>query len=229
MRLSLAIMAVPQRAGHVAKMVAALAPQLAAARAQGLDVVGTEVFVDDTHRGPWHAWRGAWETHRAAASTHHVVLQDDVVFCADLPATLHRLAEARPHAMVSGFLPRQSVDKAVAKGLGWVRTRRFLWAQCVLLPTHLGEEALRWIDAREGTEEGRGWNRDDDVRLGAWLAAHRLPVFVPVPHPVEHIGDELGSVMGHHGPAAKRRARAWLGETAAGAHLPWHDLQYVTE
>ena len=230
MKISLSIMCVPRRAVHVAKMLAALNPQIAAARAAGLDVAAeVPLSCDTAHRGPWYAWRGAWETHRGTGATHHVVLQDDVIFCADLPATLHRLAAARPDAMISGFLPRGSVDKAVAGGLRWVRARRFLWAQCVMLPTALGDAALQWIDAHEGTPTGADWNRDDDVRLGAFLAAHKLPVFVPVPHPVEHIGDELGSVMGHHGPAAKRRARAWLGEAGAGGALPWDDLRAVNE
>ena len=229
MKLSIAIMSVPQRAEHVRTMVGRLGQQISAARATGLDVVGTHVFVDSDRRGPWYSWRGAWETHRPLGSTHHVVLQDDVLFCADLPATLWRMAEARPGEVISGFLPRKSVDTAVAKARRWVRTRRFLWAQCVMMPTQLGDEALRWIDAREETEAAAEWREHDDVRLAAFLTARRLHVFVPVPHPVEHIGDELGSVMGHNFTPAKRRARAWLGEEARGAHLEWTDLRHVQE
>lgn len=228
MRLSFAIMSVPQRAAHVAGMVRRLAAQIDHARAAGFVVAGPAVHVDTQHHGPWASWRAAWK-RRTPDATHHVVLQDDVLFCADLPVTLWRLAEARPDAMISGFLPRKAVDKAVAQKLAWVSTKRFLWAQCVMLPTPLGDEAVAWIEVREGTPESAGWKRHDDERLGAFLRARRLPVFVPVPHPVEHVGDELGSVMGHHGPAAKRRARAWLGEDQPCAHLPWSDLRHVQE
>lgn len=230
MKISLAIMSVPSRAAHVATMVSRLDEQLTAARAAGYDVVGTTVFEDTHHKGPWHGWRGAWEAHRAHGSTHHVVLQDDVTFCADLPTTLHLLAEARPTDIVSGFLPRKSVSHAHDVGLRWVRTKRFLWAQCVMMPTALGDAALTWIDAQEGTPAAADWKQHDDVRLGAYLLAHRRQVFVPVPHPVEHVGDAIGgSVMGHNGPAARRRARIWLGKDGFGSLIRWADLAYVGE
>lgn len=230
MKLSLAIMAVPARAAHVEAMVSRLSEQIARAREDELDVVGTAVFYDAGRRGPWHGWRGAWEQHRAHGSTHHVVLQDDVRFCADLPHTLWRMAEARPGDVVSGFLPRKSVEVAAARGLGWVRTRRFLWAQLVMMPTALGDEAIRWIDEREGSELAADWRHHDDVRVAAFLAARKMGVYVPVPHPVEHVGDEIGgSVMGHNFAPAGRRARAWLGESVHGAGLPWHDLRHVRE
>lgn len=230
MKLSIAIMAVPAREAHVQSMLARLKTQIATARAAGIDVVGTDVFYDTAHQGPWHCWKGAWSLHAFRHSTHHVVLQDDVRFCADLPATLWKLMQARPADMISGFLPRKSVETAAAKGLGWVRTRRFLWAQLVMMPTDLGDEALRWIAEREGTDLAADWRAHDDVRMAAFLDSRKLPVWVPVPHPVEHVGDEIGgSVMGHNFAPAGRRARAWLGEDTHGAGLPWYDLRHVRE
>ncbi len=88
---------------------------------------------------------------------------------------------------------------------------------------------MAWIDSSEGTPISKDWGRDDDVRLAAFYQTHKIPVFVAVPHPVEHIGDELGSTLGHNGPAAKRRARVWLGEQGLGAHLNWANLQHVKE
>ena len=230
MRLSIAIMAVPEREAHVNAMRARLRPQIAAARAAGLDVAGTDVFYDTDHAGPWFCWEQAWRLHAPHGSTHHVVLQDDLRFCADLPATLWKLMQARPGDMISGFLPRKSVDAAAAKDLRWVRTRRFLWAQLVMMPTDLGDEALQWIADHEGTDLAADWRAHDDVRMAAFLDSRRLPVWVPVPHPVEHVGDEIGgSVMGHNFSPTGRRARAWLGEDTYGAELPWHDLRHVRE
>jgi hypothetical protein len=230
MKLSLSIMSVPSRSHHVDAMLSQLNQQLLHARARGMDVVGTTVFEDTHRKGPWHGWRGAWETHRGHASTHHVVLQDDLRFCADLPATLFHLAKARPSEVISGFLPRKSVETAHQKGLRWVRTRRFLWAQCVLMPVHLGDEALRWIDEREGTPEAADWRRHDDVRMAAFLTAKKLGVYVPVPHPVEHVGDEIGgSVMGHNFLPHRRRARVWLGDHGRGSDIDWTNLEHVSE
>lgn len=230
MKLSISIMSVPSRSPHVDAMISRLMPQFLHARAQGMDAVWAGVFEDTHRKGPWYGWRGAWKTHRVHASTHHVVLQDDLRFCADLPATLFRLAKARPDDVISGFLPRKSVETAHQKGIRWVRTKRFLWAQCVLMPVQIGDEALRWIDEQEGTDAAAEWRQHDDVRMAAFLATRKLGVFVPVPHPVEHVGDEIGgSVMGHNFSPRGRRARVWLGEQGHGHHIDWTNLQHVSE
>src|SRR5512142_17932 len=186
MKLSFSIMAVPQRKEHVNRMLTRLNDQIRKAQ-EKFDVVGTSVCWDTYLQGPWTSWRGAWETHKEYQSTHHVVLQDDILFCADLPETLFSLIQARPEEMLSGFLPRKSVTLANEASKHWVRTKRFLWAQCVIPPTSLGEAAMNWIDSNEGVNPG--WNRDDDVRLAHWLSNEKRAVFVAVPHPVEHIGD----------------------------------------
>lgn len=231
MKLSIAIMAVPSRRAHVDALLDRLAAQVLRAkkRGRGASFAPPMVFWDTDRAGPWHCWKGAWQA-RPCDATHHAIVQDDVLVCADLPETLLRLAEARPGDPVSGFLPRRSVELAVAADARWVSTRRFLWAQCLLLPASLGDAALRWIEDNERLNPD--WRRHDDSRLAAFFEAHRRQVFVAVPHPVEHVGDAIGgSVMGHHGPAAKRRARpgAWLGEEQPLGALDWSNLQSVRE
>lgn len=230
MRISLSIMAVPSRLKHVSAMLGRLGAQLESAKRAGLDVCGTSVFYDEHRKGPWHSWRGAWETHKTWQSTHHVVLQDDILFCRDLPETLHALASARPDDVVSGFLPRQSVTKAHEQGLRWVRCARYLWAQCTMLPVPLGVEAMQWIDAQEGTEVAKDWRQHDDSRLAAFFRMKKLPVFVAVPHPVEHLVEiEGGSAMGHNFDPTKRKAKVWIGEQASGTKFDWTDLRFVRE
>lgn len=217
MKLSFAIQAVPQRRGHVESMLTRL-PSAA-------------VHWDVNHEGCWPSWRAAWRL-RDAESTHHVVLQDDVLLCPDFSHVMEALACARPHEMISGFLPRASTQRAVASGRHWVQTRRFLWAQCVMLPVSLGDEIIRWVGANEETQ-GKAWAHHDDVRIAAFLAAHRMAAYVPVPHPVEHIGDALpgGSVLKHNFQAAKRRSRpgVWLGENTQLGHINWADLTHIRE
>lgn len=226
--ISFAIQAVPQRRSHAESMLARLRQQAASVAV----VAGADVFYDDAYEGCWFSWTRAWAMHRRwPGVTHHVVLQDDLLLCADLPATMHALASARPAEIVSGFLPRKSTVVAAASAVSWVRTRRFLWAQCVMMPTELGDACVRWVAENEGGEASAEWGNSGDMRLAGWLKAERRPVYVAVPHPVEHIGDALdgGSVMGHHGKPAGRRARAWLGEDGVGATLPWSNLAYVRE
>lgn len=237
-RLSFSVMAVPSRRAHAREIAARLGAQIDEAQrlysGWGMPVPSfaetVEVFYDEERRGPWHGWRGAWEQHRAAGSTHHVVLQDDVRLPADLPLTMLHVAAARPNDVVSGFLPRRCVERARDQGLRWVSTRRFLWAQCVMMPTGVGDAMLAWCDAQEGTEVAHDWRQHDDVRIAAYLAAVDRPVYVTVPNLVEHIGDEIGgSTMGHNQLPARRRARFWLGAEGHGAAIPWRELKALRE
>lgn len=231
-RLSFAIMAVRSRAAHVQALQERLERQIAVATAHHGVAAHSAVHVtwDDSGAGPWQNWRRAWQAGRPDASTHRVVLQDDVLVCDDFPATMAALAAARPDAFVSGFLPRKSVDRARLQGVRWVSCRRFLWAQCVMMPTGLGEEMLRWVDAAEGAGSTADWRHHDDVRMGAFLASRGLPAWVPVPNVVEHVGDAIGgSTLGHNGPAARRRARSWLGEANEGRKLSWYALAFVRD
>ena len=215
--ISIAIMAVEERRQHVEKIT-------------GLLDVPIEVVWDTDRKGPWWCWREAW-LRRNPEATHHVVLQDDILPCADLCATLEAIVESRPNDVISGFLPRKSVEKAHESNLHWVLCRRFLWGQCLMMPRTLGDEAIRWIDANEGSAlaEKDNWSHHDDVRLASFFRGHKLGVYVTVPNIVEHVGDELGSVLNHHGPAHRRRARVWVGSMGYGAKINWNDLRYVRE
>ena len=217
-RLSYAIMAVEQRLSHVEHMLSTLGHKAA-------------VSVDVERRGPWPGWCAAWDLAGVSdpEATHRVVLQDDVLFGVDFPAAMSACVAARPDEVISAFLPRRSVEKAVDEGLSWVATRRFLWAQCVCIPVALGDAIISWVAEHEG--EHPEWTYSDDVRLGAGFKALGRRVFVPVPNLVEHIGDALvgKSTLGHNGPPGRRRARAWVGTEKPAAGLSWGDLRFVRD
>lgn len=228
MILSIAIMAVPSRSEHVATLEAALVTQITTSRAAGDDVRYVGVSMDAERAGPWANWQQA-AALRSPDATHHAILQDDVVPCADLPATLTALIRARPEAVISGFLPRKSVEKAHAADLRWVACRSFLWAQCVVIPTATLTDMLIWIAGQEA-ERGAVWKQHDDSRIGDYLKSRKQPVYVPVPNVVEHIGDAIGgSTMGHNFAPERRRARVWLGADGEGRLINWSDLREIRE
>lgn len=233
MKLSLAIMAVPQRRAYAATLANRIFQQVEEAKAAGCDVDGPEISIDGDGRGPWVGWVQAWQTHRQFGSTHHAVLQDDVRVCADLPQTLMRMIKARPTDFISGFLPRDTCSQALRSGLHWTATPKFLWAQMTLMPVALGDKAVEWVASHEPgpSKKTIAWGRSGDMRLQAYLCAAKRLAFIPVPHPVDHIGHELpgGSTLGHHGTAEKRGARpgCFLGEDAPLAGIRWEDVRYV--
>lgn len=229
--LSISIVAHPRRAAHVEAMLERLRAQARAARDAGLQVIDPQPFLDVESRGVW------WNTRRSIVerpgpSSHHLSLEDDVSFCADLPAAAIALADARPLSVVALYYPRGAMERAYVTGQRWVSSRTFYTGVAVLMPSLLADDWVEWCDRWEGTAVGAGWNKDGDVRLHAFLKAKgKLPIFATAPSLVEHVGhvEGIGSILGHHGPVDRRRARWYVGDEAEAAGLGWADLDCVKE
>jgi len=212
-RMSYCIMAHPKRVEHVSWMLRVL---------QGQGAQNVTVMYDRNGEGAWKNSKRAWET-ADSAFTHHMVLQDDISMCKDFVEAASWCATLRPDAPISFFLPRKSTEEAIAKGLCWVSTRRFLWAQAVIMPIGMAHDFLRWVSRHDDPTFGR----HDDVRMAAFYAEKRLRVYVPVPTFIEHEGAE-DSLMGNPN-TAKRRSRQYIGDDGVAMSLPLHDLRDIQE
>jgi hypothetical protein len=215
--IAVGVMTVSARRAHCERLVARIGGAV-------------HVYTDELRLGCWHAWRSTWELCTSAEldASHVAILADDIAVCCDFRRTLECLAMARPHAAVSGWLPRDQVELAHARGLRWASTRTLQFVQCLLLPRELGESALAWIAEREPVC-GDAWGPWDDDRLKAYAYAHALEVFVPVPNICDHLGGDgsIASMFGHRFAPESARARVWLGEHASGALLGWSDLDAI--
>lgn len=212
--LSITIMAHPKRRAHVDAMVDRLDQQVLKAQHDGYDVSMPDVVWDTDGRGAWWCAREAW---RRAQGTHHLVLQDDITFCADLPSSVLAAVRARPDHPVSFFLPR-NIAEASALGLQWVSCVRFLWSQAVALSRPLIEPMIEWI--AENEDGHPFWGTCDDTRMASFFRGMDLRTYVTVPNLVEHVGDVLGSLLGHTNP----RSSLYIGDDARGVDVPWEEL-----
>lgn len=216
-------MGVPERRAHIeqmcAKFVQSLVPGISA----------PVVHLDEAHHGPWWTNRLCWQDGLDAGSTHHLVLQDDVTFCLDFPATVVACTRARPTDPLSFFSPRSCVELAAARGLHWVQSRSLLWGQAMLMPRWMIQEGLAWIAANEA--KNPKWGKHDDDRWRVYYSKRRRDAFIAVPNPVQHIGhrDGIGSVMGHHAPPAARASKVYIGDDQHGAELPWSQTTALKE
>jgi len=213
-------MAHPKRADHVEAMVDRL-------RLQGVNPL---VSMDSAGEGAWANAKRAWSIGSRRAD-YQMVLQDDISFCVDFVRTAEWCAQLRDGAVVSFFLPRKSAEEAVKRGLCWVETPRFLWAQAVMMPTPLVDRWLEWCVAVDAGE-AKGWNRatelhGDDWRLQLFLKQEGRKVYVPVPTLVEHEGAE-SSIIGNPN-SARRRSRGFIGVNGEGMRLPLYRLDAVRE
>jgi len=188
------------------------------------------VRVDIHRRGCWYNWKATWLTcaMNEPRATHIAILADDIAVCSDLRATLETLVAARPSSPIAGWLPRDQVELAHAQGLRWASTRHLQFSQLLVLPRELGDRALTWIYDRERLF-GDLWGIWDDERLRAFMRAHELDVYVPVPNVCDHLGGDgtIKSTFAHRFAPESARARVWLGEYGRGAELDWSDLRAV--
>jgi hypothetical protein len=151
-------------------------------------------------------------------ATHHLVLQDDISFCADFLVTAERCASLRPQNPLSFYLPRPIVDRAADAGIRWVSTGKFQYAQAVLMPVSMVRTFLIWS---ETIVQPRLF---DDERQHMFFHTIKRRAYTPVPLLVDHLGAEH-SLLGHKHP----RTSKYIGDAAHAFHLPWHDLREILE
>lgn len=204
MKLSVSIMAHPDRAEQVDALRAALGAPVPV----GWDTEGPPA------RDPeriWRTARRAWGLHDPG-SDWHLLLQDDVIPAPGLLEVVARgLAHAPARAVVSLYvgtgrpLPRvweRLGGEADRAGAAWIVGPRAMWGVALAVPTALVPGMIEWSDRQRGIP--------DDMRVGRWARNHRLEAWFPWPSLVDHPDD--ASIIGH-GPG--RRALRFAGEEAA--------------
>lgn len=198
-KVSVSIMAHPDRAHHVETLQAAL---------------GARVPVGWDEEGPprrdpdriWRTARRAWEL-RDPAADWHLLLQDDAIVAANLLDELPGALEQVPQrAVVSLYLGDgrplsatwgQVTAEAQNVGASWIVAPRVMWGVGVLVRTAMIPDMLSWCDRQHGIA--------DDMRVGRWGQRSRLETWYTWPCLVDH--PDGGSLIGHGGGRTARSFR----------------------
>lgn len=181
MKVSFSIMAHPDRAEHVHRILAAMG-----------DV---EVPIASDNEGPpsgnadrvWRNARAAWLLHEPDADWH-VLLQDDAVLCRDFAAGMSEaLRHVQGPAVVSPYLGNGRTvptrwatlaDAADARGAAWIRTSKLMWGVSIAIPTLLISDMIKHADTRAGVP--------DDMRVAGWAEKNGIDVWYTWPSLVDH-------------------------------------------
>lgn len=175
--------------------------------------VALDVVKDNTKQGVWPVAQQAWACAFKHGATHHLVLQDDVVPCRDLIATLEKAAADRPEAAICAYSNEERSHRARKDGLSWIKLKgRFVWAPALLLPVDWVRRWLEW-DACNVVQ----YANYDDARCGLFLHVHALDRYLTVPSLVDHL--PVKSVLGHAGHTSF--ATEFAGEGTSGLGIDW--------
>ncbi|WP_369192345.1 hypothetical protein [Streptomyces sp. R08] len=131
-------------------------------------------------------------------ATHHAVFQDDISAGADLLDQLAAAAARHPQSAVALYANWDTrngelVRIAALTGISWVRGR---WDEYV--PTVALSMPADVARALPGFTRAMDMKFDDEA-ASLHLSRQRCRTYIPVPNPVEHIGDDSISGMNHHG------------------------------
>jgi hypothetical protein len=200
-RLSVAVMAVPERASRVAGLQ----------RKMGRSA---PVSWDHEHRGPWWNSRQAWRMVKGGA-THHLVIQDDMTVCQDFIASVEAALTVVPLNPVGLYANRKEVEQAKVQDKSWVKVKYFLWGTATVLPIWLIPRYLQWSKSNVLDEF-----HHDDFRFGMFCESQRLDCFCTVPSLTDHEADKE-SIVGNRSPLP-RVARWYIGDDQSGLTVDWN-------
>ncbi|MBB6122097.1 hypothetical protein [Nocardiopsis algeriensis] len=191
-RFSVSVMTHPRRAGEARKVLDAL----------GLP--GARLAVDPDPGGPPSSLRAAAVAFSHAElheGTHHLVLQDDVILCADFTASVCDALRRYPGAALAFFVEWGSRTACLARwaafaGVGAVPVvNPYMPTPALALPRDIAVDMGRHMACAEG--------RSDDRAALAFLRGRGVRTLAAVPNLVEH--RELPSLKGN-GDHGVRRA-----------------------
>ncbi|WP_305783562.1 hypothetical protein [Symbioplanes lichenis] len=157
----------------------------------------------------------AWNSI-APGATHHLVLQDDVLPCANFAAMLTTAVRARPSACFSLFaewasLSGQSARLAAIAGCPWAPVvDEFMPAPAVLLPAEVARGFADHLEAALGGPERR-----DAFLLASYLEQRGETPYVLVPNLVEHDVPVVPSLLPNGKVRGPRRSACYAGQLPA--------------
>jgi hypothetical protein len=188
--LSPAILGVPERKGHVERLITAL----------GRDV---PVFFDDDHVGTIYG--GICATMRALEArelTHVLIMEDDCIPCKDFLAGAAKALSYWPKDPVSFWSAKNGPveQRAVKKGLRWITWPSWYCTVAFALPVNLACDFMEWATAPWrhdyviGKAEAKGHTPDTfertarawDVYLAYFLEDRGLTMWHTMPNLVQH-------------------------------------------
>jgi len=213
-KLSVAIMAVPERKDRVNALL----------RKLGNWTIPVKVLYDEHHNGPWYNWQRA-ALEQAPGATHHLILQDDIIPSQNFLAAARRAIEANPNVPISFFSTRKGITEARQRGKSWAKSNGGqLMAQAWSFPLDILDKILRFTsdNPKVGVSVPRGGGEYDDVKVMTALSYLGYDMWNTVPSLVDHDLDtksSLGSSPQAFG--RPRRAAQFIGENHSGVGIDW--------
>lgn len=207
-RISLAIMAHPQREAMVTDLAGQLDQE--------------PVVVWDRHNDRWDTGKRALLSYGDSAD-YHVVIQDDTLVSPRLMAGVAAMLAVLPAGVPIGLYygsakPRRAYhermyEAAKAEGARWiVLSESPMWGVGLVIPTVDVEDIVELGDSITSTN-------NYDTRVATYYQRKHVEQWYPIPSPVEHRSPGASLVPGRSN--GRRVAHEFLGEASA-ADIDWN-------
>jgi hypothetical protein len=219
-KLSVAIMAVPERVGFVDNLLEKLEPDRA-----GRDV---SVYWDHDKQGLWWNAHRIW-TETPATATHRMLLNDDIEVCRDFLPAVEAAIRARPDSFINFFCYGPAQEATLAAGKCWMPYTNPSGCAYVL-PSAWVRDFIEWGDnlysipfeafAKTGHKK---FEISDDTFLLTWLQMHQKEAWVAVPGLAKHLAWN-DSVFLHTPRESNVPTELYIGANRSGLEIDWSRL-----
>lgn len=204
-RVSVAVMAHPNRAGFVEELL---------------------TLLDRPPVVVWDQIQNRWDTGKRAMlaydpeATHHLVIQDDALPCRDLVAGLEEALQVVPEDCPVGLyigrvrpygrLVSETVETAARGKAAWVNMEQINWGPGIVVPAPDIPEMIAYVEKRYS-------DANYDKRISRWFEDRGKLCWYPWPSLVEH--RDSPSLVPNRG--ARRQAHTFLGLDVSALGRDW--------
>jgi mRNA-degrading endonuclease YafQ of YafQ-DinJ toxin-antitoxin module len=175
--------------------------------------------VTDADHSLYGSWKKTIQSH-TKKDTHILILQDDILPCADFIQAVEHIIKLLPNEPITFFSNIDKVEEAVKSGISWVKLKTWFMAQAYVLPIALAEDMYSWIEENIKPDVYM-----DDNRMATYMFYNRRYVYATAPSLVEHMGWNSstlnGYVPGYQYERNLRMAKAFIGIGSSALNIDW--------
>jgi len=152
--------------------------------------------------------------------THVLVLQDDVLPCADFVETALHIAQLLPNDPVTFFSNSESISHALQNNIHWATLKVWFMAQSYMMPVAIAKDLVEWVD-----EYCKPDMTHDDDRMATYMWYHSQKVYATAPSLVEHMGWNATTLKTYQPQFTfeprLRMARSYIGFENSAKKIDW--------
>jgi hypothetical protein len=136
----------------------------------------------DRSGNTWQGQKNALKVGLLKGSDHILIMQDDILPCADFLLAVNKIVQLFPDSPITYFSPREVVSKSLKLKKTFCQIKHFQYAQAYTMPRWMVLDYLKFQERHVRPDL-----MADDTRMAIYFFAKKINIIATAPSLVQHL------------------------------------------